>query len=316
MDISSRRPPLEGPMLLTREDFEKQQQQQQQQKKKTISAKSIPNASEKMSNGEDKQKRKRTRNKAKKNKGVKVVVRLLPPNLEADDFFKTTAPLTGPQAAFDSYYIKGHYPTKPFKEPEFSRVYISFKTPQHAEKFSKQFKDHAFEDDKESFVPNITASLLAKMPDSQEKLMAPKTKLQDLPEFKNQKDNQKQSRKGKQKANRKAKDDNLKESESKKKISENANIVQNQNQQSQPNNEAKKQKKKRVKPTKATRSAQTSPSPSYFPVLGESTTNSAPPKEAPKNKEQQAPATQMTKNQQDKTTPVKKKKILMKRSSE
>ncbi|AEY97192.1 FAER204Wp [Eremothecium gossypii FDAG1] len=63
--------------------------------------------------------------------GHKLVVRLLPPNLTEDEFYRTLCPHLPSEQFFekttrDRYYVPGHYSRKPFKLPTYSRCYLIF----------------------------------------------------------------------------------------------------------------------------------------------------------------------------------------------
>jgi regulator of nonsense transcripts 3 len=93
--------------------------------------------------------------------GVKLVVRLLPPNLEPEKFWKDAH--VNPSQLVGRYFIKGHYSAKPYKLPVYSRAYLAFKTSEFADSFANSLKNVAFQDDKESLIPMITKSLYEKI---------------------------------------------------------------------------------------------------------------------------------------------------------
>ncbi|ODV94936.1 hypothetical protein PACTADRAFT_34686 [Pachysolen tannophilus NRRL Y-2460] len=78
-----------------------------------------------------------------KKPSLKIVVRLLPPNLVADDFFKQISNEVNQDTIDDKYYVQGKYSSKPFELPTYSRAYILFKS----ENYLNNFKKRSYEPD-------------------------------------------------------------------------------------------------------------------------------------------------------------------------
>lgn len=82
---------------------------------------------------------------------LKVIIRLLPPNLTEEDFVKqipsqynpATSPSIDPVRLF---YQKGHPSDKPFEEPTFSRAYLRFQTKEAANIFRAEMQHVVFND--------------------------------------------------------------------------------------------------------------------------------------------------------------------------
>lgn len=94
--------------------------------------------------------------------GVKLIVRLLPPSLEPQDFW-SQCPLK-PMTVLAKYYVKGHYSSMTFKQPVHSRAYVQFKTAEDADVFANAVKCMEFEDSQEKMTPVVINSLYEKIP--------------------------------------------------------------------------------------------------------------------------------------------------------
>lgn len=85
--------------------------------------------------------------------GVKLVLRLLPPNLTKEQF---TATLESVMANYtqnhvlDWYYVQGHYSSKFYAEPVYSRCYFVFETMDNLKDFVAKVRPIKFIDDKDN----------------------------------------------------------------------------------------------------------------------------------------------------------------------
>ncbi|CCH46654.1 hypothetical protein BN7_6249 [Wickerhamomyces ciferrii] len=187
MNVAGSRAPAGRPKILTREDFEKKSQAQSQQNSATPSPPSSGNSSGKP---KSRNRRRKPLSKKKSDAGFKVVVRLLPPNLKAEEFWSKVEDYVTAQNILDKYYVQGKYSNKPFKLPTYSRAYIQFEDPQIVDQFVAKYKEVTFEDDKESMIPTFAMALFSKMPENEKSPSKkpdskPKHTLQDLLSYKN-----------------------------------------------------------------------------------------------------------------------------------
>lgn len=99
--------------------------------------------------------------------GVKLVLRLLPPNLTKKDFVETLVPQTGEFtecAVVDWYYMQGHYSPKIYTEPQYSRCYFIFETVGQLNSFSKKVEQVRFTDDRNTSPATIQVSPYVRRP--------------------------------------------------------------------------------------------------------------------------------------------------------
>ncbi|AGO12544.1 AaceriAER204Wp [[Ashbya] aceris (nom. inval.)] len=96
--------------------------------------------------------------------GHKLVVRLLPPNLTEEEFYRTLCPRL-PSEQFlekttrDRYYVPGHYSRKPFKLPTYSRCYLIFYDLTAAQTLGRILQNMTFVDDHDNAtVPKLFLS--------------------------------------------------------------------------------------------------------------------------------------------------------------
>ncbi|AMD19072.1 HBR171Wp [Eremothecium sinecaudum] len=96
--------------------------------------------------------------------GYKLVVRLLPPNLTSEMFFKSLQ-ANLPSDTFldefttDQYFVQGHYSKKPFKLPKYSRCYFTLPDMNNLQVLANILKDMAFVDDHDnSLAPKLALS--------------------------------------------------------------------------------------------------------------------------------------------------------------
>lgn len=85
--------------------------------------------------------------------GVKLVLRLLPPNLTKEQFTATLEPVMANFAqnhVVDWYYVQGHYSSKFYAEPVYSRCYFVFETMEHLKDFVAKVRPIKFVDDKDN----------------------------------------------------------------------------------------------------------------------------------------------------------------------
>ncbi|ODQ58457.1 hypothetical protein WICANDRAFT_85489 [Wickerhamomyces anomalus NRRL Y-366-8] len=177
MNVAGSRAPAGRPKILTREDFAKQQQ-----------ASAAPNSgSNSPSTGQVKRKNRnnKSRNKKKSNsKGIKLSIRLLPPNLQQDEFWNKVSDLVNQDSILEKYFVQGKYSNKPFKLPIYSRAYIQFKDSKKLDEFVAKYKDVTFEDDRESMIPQFQLALLNRVPDSSRQYLKPKQSLENMLSYK------------------------------------------------------------------------------------------------------------------------------------
>ncbi|SCU80473.1 LADA_0B07668g1_1 [Lachancea dasiensis] len=101
----------------------------------------------------------------------KLVVRLLPPNLTEKQFFEVVFKALGSASGKSSdagffsqdveshYYVPGHYSRKPFKQPTYSRAYLTFYEPAKVQDFVRTIGNLKFTDDtNNSMMPTMSAS--------------------------------------------------------------------------------------------------------------------------------------------------------------
>lgn len=91
--------------------------------------------------------------KSSEDSGLKLVLRLLPPNLSEDQFLDTLKPEIGDMKKFgvvEWYYVQGHYSANFRSEPTYSRCYFSFNDMEHLEKLVKKVQPIKFVDDKDN----------------------------------------------------------------------------------------------------------------------------------------------------------------------
>lgn len=98
--------------------------------------------------------KKRDRDRKNEPQGFKLVLRLLPPNLTEEEFFKTF-PGDFKQnmvnyGIMDHYYVQGHYSTKIFDDPTYSRGYFIFDTIEKLKQFGLNAQQLTFVDDKDN----------------------------------------------------------------------------------------------------------------------------------------------------------------------
>ncbi|CCF57111.1 hypothetical protein KAFR_0C01160 [Kazachstania africana CBS 2517] len=100
-------------------------------------------------------KRKRDRNRNSENDEFKLVMRLLPPNITEQSFKKTIEAVLGEDMfakwkITDFYYVKGHYSSKLFTPPTYSRAYLTFQTMENLNDFSQKCHKISFVDDRDN----------------------------------------------------------------------------------------------------------------------------------------------------------------------
>lgn len=69
---------------------------------------------------------------------IKIVIRLLPPNLTESEFWQTFNRFAEPDFLLDvndQYFVTGHYSDRPFELPRYSRAYVLFRQRSSLEKF-------------------------------------------------------------------------------------------------------------------------------------------------------------------------------------
>lgn len=197
MNVAGSRAPTGRPKILTREDFEKNHSQQSGQKSSTSpspttsttnSSASSPSSSSSAPATTTSGKRKPKSNKRSRKKrsadGIKLAIRLLPPNLQSDEFWEKISDLVNPQTTKGKYYIQGKYSNKPFKLPTYSRGYVIFKDSKALDEFVAKYKEVTFEDDRESMIPQFQLALFNKVPDSSRTYTKPKQTLEDMLSYK------------------------------------------------------------------------------------------------------------------------------------
>lgn len=93
---------------------------------------------------------------------VKIIIRLLPPNLTPLAFYETVNKfIHNQESVFDfKYFVQGEYSANPFELPTYSRAYLKFRKPEALGAFLSKVAanqgEFVFSDDKESdLVPNI-----------------------------------------------------------------------------------------------------------------------------------------------------------------
>lgn len=91
---------------------------------------------------------------------VKAVIRLLPPTLTQESFFKQLASYTStsPEVIVTSYYVEGHYSKTPYERPTYSRCYILFSSREFLTKFVAEVRDKPFAEElgpRDSLIPVI-----------------------------------------------------------------------------------------------------------------------------------------------------------------
>ncbi|ODV73970.1 Upf3p CYBJADRAFT_172731 [Cyberlindnera jadinii NRRL Y-1542] len=112
---------------------------------------------------QEKRKRTKKKKKAPPTTSVKLVVRLLPPELEPEEFWNKVK--INRQQTDGCYYMKGKlFPTKPYKNVLYSRAYVSFKTAEYANAFVHSLKGLKFQDGEDDAGPMVMKSLFNKMP--------------------------------------------------------------------------------------------------------------------------------------------------------
>lgn len=72
---------------------------------------------------------------------LKLVVRLLPPDIEEKSFFALVKPWVNDDSTNSTYFVPGHVSKKLSKKPVNSRAYMIMKSQQHLEEFYKAFKN-------------------------------------------------------------------------------------------------------------------------------------------------------------------------------
>lgn len=85
--------------------------------------------------------------------GVKLVLRLLPPNLSQDQFLDTIRPEVGELSdcgVLEWYYVRGHYSQNLTTRPVYSRCYLIFEGPDPLQRFAKKVQPVKFVDDKDN----------------------------------------------------------------------------------------------------------------------------------------------------------------------
>lgn len=97
--------------------------------------------------------RRRDRGKKNDDVGVKLVLRLLPPDLSQDQFLETIKPEVGEFSdcgVLEWYYVRGHYPQKLSTRPVYSRCYLIFESTESLAEFTKKVQPIKFVDDKDN----------------------------------------------------------------------------------------------------------------------------------------------------------------------
>lgn len=85
--------------------------------------------------------------------GVKLVLRLLPPDLSQDQFLEAIKPEVGGFAdggVLEWYYVKGYYPQKLGMKPVYSRCYFIFGSTEQLQRFANKVRPIKFIDDKDN----------------------------------------------------------------------------------------------------------------------------------------------------------------------
>ncbi|CCD23296.1 Upf3p NDAI_0B02610 [Naumovozyma dairenensis CBS 421] len=108
------------------------------------------------------QKRQKQRQKQDRNESnlFKLVLRHLPPNLNSENFIKNVSLSKNIHDLYlEWYYIQGHYSSKLFKQPHYSRAYFIFDSIVKLNKFASIVKNMKFIDDHENvMIPLLTLS--------------------------------------------------------------------------------------------------------------------------------------------------------------
>ncbi|CDK24418.1 unnamed protein product [Kuraishia capsulata CBS 1993] len=79
-----------------------------------------------------------------KHQALKLIVRLLPPLLTAEEFFNQVSSVLQPSWMKANYYVRGYYPSDTFKQPMHSRCYILFDSEEHLRCFVKETRSIPF----------------------------------------------------------------------------------------------------------------------------------------------------------------------------
>ena len=97
---------------------------------------------------------------------LKLVVRLLPPLLTKDEFFKQLSDYYPDNKIIGDYYVQGHLPENPYEQQTYSRAYVLFKVHDDVQEFvllvsGKPFFEPGAED---PFTPLVEKSLINRLP--------------------------------------------------------------------------------------------------------------------------------------------------------
>jgi regulator of nonsense transcripts 3 len=97
---------------------------------------------------------------------LKLVVRLLPPLLTKDEFFKQVSEFYPDNKIIGDYYVQGHLPENPYEQQTYSRAYVLFKVHDDVQEFVLLVSGKPFfePDAEDPFTPLIEKSLINRLP--------------------------------------------------------------------------------------------------------------------------------------------------------
>lgn len=97
---------------------------------------------------------------------LKLVVRLLPPLLTKDEFFKQLSEFYPDNKIIGDYYVQGHLPENPYEQQTYSRAYVLFKVHDDVQEFVLLVSGKPFfePDAEDPFTPLIEKSLSNRLP--------------------------------------------------------------------------------------------------------------------------------------------------------
>lgn len=70
---------------------------------------------------------------------LKLVIRLLPPDLKEQEFFALVKPWVNDDSTISKYFVSGHVSKKMSKKPIYSRAYVIMKAQTYVEQFYAAF---------------------------------------------------------------------------------------------------------------------------------------------------------------------------------
>lgn len=119
-------------------------------------AKSYSNTSNKNSRNNSSRKRRRNRSKDSDTLQFRIVVRLLPPNLDEISFLNEIKKTLNNNSFIkeygivDYYFVQGHYSIRAFNEPTYSRAYFTFLNMKQLMLFTEKISSIVFVDDRDT----------------------------------------------------------------------------------------------------------------------------------------------------------------------